>query len=271
MAFDWRVGMGLDVYVGPLTRYYTGNWKLITQQAAEALGVGFEIIRAHQAPDDRVTDPSEARQAILSWRSALVRGAGGDLPSLDWDDLPQADYFTDKPDWDGYWAVKFLAARDEFPDARVPARIELPNQMGDPSKESAARRVDEAYRGKPSPSLFGRFRRSGGRLEGQQPLRYPHLHLPEFWLPADFDRPFGFVDPVGTEMTFGSLPRLAAELESLNRSTVQGDPPTLVAWRRAGPPGVDRSLEAVAKHGLAILIEAAQFGVEHQLPMKLDY
>lgn len=263
--------MGLDVYVGPLTRYYTGNWKLITQQAAEAAGIEFQVIRAHEAPADAVTDPSEVRQAILDWRSALVRGSGGRLPSLDWDDLPQADYFTDKPDWDGYWAVKFLAAHDEFPDVRVPTRVALPSQMGDPSKEPLARRVDEAYRGKRSGGLFGRLLGSGGRSQDQQPLRYPHLHLPEFWLPADFDRPFGAVDLVGTQMTFGSLPRLAAELESLNRATLQGDPSALDEWRRAGPPEIDRSLKSVARHGLAILVEAAQYGVEHRLPMKLDY
>ncbi len=37
--------MGLDVYTGPLTRYYTGNWKTIVQQYAEANNMQFEIMR----------------------------------------------------------------------------------------------------------------------------------------------------------------------------------------------------------------------------------
>ncbi len=262
--------MGLDIYVGPLTRYYTGDWKLITQQAAEAAGIEFQVMRQHEAPADAVTDPSVVHEAVLAWRSALVRGANGLLPSLDWNDAPQADYFTDKPAWDGYWAVQFLAARDEFPDVRAPARIELPHEMPDPAKEPLQRRVDEVYRGKPSGGALGRFLGRGKQTD-EPPPRYPHLHLPEFWLPADFDRPFGASDLVGTPMTFGSVPRLLRELEMLNSRTLRGDASAIDEWGQDGPPETDRSLYAVAKYGLSVLLKAATYGVEHQLPMKMDY
>ena len=30
--------MGLDIYAGTLTRYYTNNWKTVAQQFAELMG-----------------------------------------------------------------------------------------------------------------------------------------------------------------------------------------------------------------------------------------
>ena len=263
--------MGLDIYVGSLTRYYTGDWKLVTQQAAEAAGIEFQVIRQHEPPADAVTDPAVVLEAVLAWRSALVSGGGGFVPSLDWNDAPQTDYFTDKPDWDGYWAVRFLAARDEFPNVAAPDRIGLPSDMRDPEKEPLQRRVDEVYLGKPSVGRLGRLFGRGQPVEPSTATRYPHLHLPEIWLPAEFDFPFGATDVVGSRMTFGSVPRLLNELDQLNERTLRGDASALARWSHDGPPREDRDLDSVARYGLAVLLEAARYGVEHQLPMKLDY
>jgi hypothetical protein len=37
--------MGLNVYVGTLTRYYAGEWELVTQTAAREAGLSFEVVR----------------------------------------------------------------------------------------------------------------------------------------------------------------------------------------------------------------------------------
>jgi hypothetical protein len=263
--------VGLDIYVGPMTRYYSGDWKLITQQAAEAAGLEFEVVRQHEPSADAITDPRAVHEAVLAWRGLLERANGPDFPSLAWNDAPQADYFTDKPDWDGYWAVRFLAARDEFPDVPAPARIEVPSKMRDPSREPLQRRVDELYRGKSSGGLVSRFTRRGSAPPDVKAPRYPHLHLPEFWLPADFDPPVAGTDLAGVAMTFGSIARLLAELELLNDRTLRGNASDFVEWGNAGPPEDDRSLESVARFGLSVLLRAARYGVEHDLPMKMDY
>ena len=36
--------MGLDIYAGPLTRYYSHNWKTVVQQWAEENGYTFNRI-----------------------------------------------------------------------------------------------------------------------------------------------------------------------------------------------------------------------------------
>ena len=40
--------MGLDIYVGPLTRYYTDNWKTIVQQAGEDNNIPVTVVRPNQ-------------------------------------------------------------------------------------------------------------------------------------------------------------------------------------------------------------------------------
>ena len=47
--------MGLDIYAGTLTRYYSHNWKTVVQQWAEENGWGFQTI----TPDGEATDNEE--------------------------------------------------------------------------------------------------------------------------------------------------------------------------------------------------------------------
>lgn len=264
--------MGLDVYVGPLTRYYSGEWKLAAQQAAEAQGLDVQVVRPRPERDGALAGrgPAEVRTALLRWRAAVVEASGGRLPELDWKDLPQDPYFTDKADWDGYWAVRLLAGRDEFPDIPAPREIQVPSRMADPSRLPLIRHVEREYGPRRRPGILGALLR---RHTDPPPVRirlYPHLHLPELWFPVDFDRPFGAPDPFGAPMNFGSLPRLLRELESLNARTLGGDQAEVRA-ALAGPPEDDRSVESVARFGLAVLLTAARYGIEHDVPMKLDY
>ena len=49
--------MGLDIYAGTLTRYYTQNWKTAVQQFGEAHGIPVQIIRAN--PEEHPADEAE--------------------------------------------------------------------------------------------------------------------------------------------------------------------------------------------------------------------
>lgn len=63
--------MGLDVYVGSLTRYYAGDWELITQKAAREAGVPLRIVRLKDDPADAIRDPDTLRPVIKQWRDQL--------------------------------------------------------------------------------------------------------------------------------------------------------------------------------------------------------
>ena len=47
--------MGLDIYAGTLTRYYSHNWKTVVQQWAEENGYAFNRI----TPDGEAADNEE--------------------------------------------------------------------------------------------------------------------------------------------------------------------------------------------------------------------
>src|SRR6266498_1325408 len=109
------VGMGLDVYVGPLTRYTCGDWLTVVQQAMLAAGHEVQIVRTELDPADAINDPTVVSQVVRTWQKGLLDALGGTDP---WADGLDLTYWTDKPDWDGYGGLVLLAAYDEQPELR---------------------------------------------------------------------------------------------------------------------------------------------------------
>jgi hypothetical protein len=172
--------VGLDVYVGSLTRYYAEGPGDVAERIARQQGVPFA---RDQAAEDVI------RVAVVSWRDGLGRWLGDRLAApLDWDESGQAPCVTDKPSWDGYGGTVLLAAHDEHPELAVPATV------------SADWPDDPAYQA------------SSARGAGS---RYQQLLTPELWLPCGF----GFVvrtqDVTGEEVQIGSSVALLDELELL--------------------------------------------------------
>jgi len=173
--------MGLDVYVGPLARYYAEGPTDVVERIARQQGVPFA---------DQVAEAEDViRVAVLSWRDGLGRWLGDRLAEpLDWDESGQAPCFTDKPSWDGYGGTLLLAAHDEHPELAVPATVSA-DWPDDPAYQAA--------------SATG----AGSR--------YEQLLTPELWLPCRF----GFVvrsqDVTGEEVQIGSSVALLDQLELL--------------------------------------------------------
>jgi hypothetical protein len=95
-------GVGLDVYVGSLTRYYVEGPADVVERIARHQGL-------------LVTDGLEAdeviRAAVVRWRDGLSRWLGDRLDGpLDWDESGPAPCVTDKPGWDGYGGALQLPA-----------------------------------------------------------------------------------------------------------------------------------------------------------------
>jgi hypothetical protein len=51
--------LGLDIYVGSFTRYYSGDWELVAARVAREIGATFEVVRQHDPPD-AIRDPEES-------------------------------------------------------------------------------------------------------------------------------------------------------------------------------------------------------------------
>ena len=235
--------MGLDIYVGSLTRYYCRDWKTVIERLGEELGVHAE--KTHPPPpEDAITDPDEIHVGVLAWRSGLASAAATIVSGpWDWDEDPTSPYYTDKLGWYGYNGLQMLAACKEM-------KLRLPKEL------PADLNADNAW------------------LEARKSKRYAHLFHPAVWLPLEFDTVFETRLPTDARVDFGSAPRLVWQLRDLNARTLKGSASDLERWRRSDefPDAVaDWTLEIAAKYGLAVFLRAAERAVDNRLPMLLDW
>jgi hypothetical protein len=113
--------MGLDIYVGTLTRYYDGAWETIVQQMGRDSGPTVEVIRQNN-PSDAITDPATIENLIMEWRNALNADLRPHIDGpLDWLEGMSPPYFTDQPGWDCYSALLVCAVHEYQADPELPA------------------------------------------------------------------------------------------------------------------------------------------------------
>jgi len=234
--------MGLDLYVGTMTRYLSGDWKTVVQQWAESTGTPIQMVRANQ-PRDAIRDPQQIRPVVTAWRGQLTKALGASIAApLEWGEEDDRPYFTDKPDWDGYWSLLLLAAYDDRSKPRperLPERPENDRILNDARKKSA---------------------------------RYGQILSPMIWLPDDFDFAFTGEHLTGQKVTYGSAPRLLAALRQLNERTLKGTPEDFDRWRFEGPTDEKpRPLNRVARFALAVFTQLTEKAVGERLPMIVDY
>ena len=187
--------MGLDIYVGSLTRYYAGEWENVAEKATAT---------------DRPEDRKALQLAIQAWRSILSESLGGNIShALEWDEAVEAPYFTGRPGWDGFGSLVLWAAYAEHPTLSRPAV--LPEEWDD----------DPAL----MMSNVAGFRSRYSHL----------VRNVELWLPSSFEFTFEGEDIDGTRVVFGSTMTLKRQLEVLNAATWQANAAELGAWKRASP------------------------------------
>jgi hypothetical protein len=240
--------MGLDIYVGSLTRYYLGDWETIIQQYGREMGIEVQIDRHMQRKPSllqrligffRPSGPKAAAVAVEKWRQQLEKQLG---KAVEWNDDADADYFTDKPGWDCYGALLLWAAYDELPHAKR-------------AETAAEWDLDPAYEA----------------VSMNERSRYRHLTAGcELWLPVDFEQPIDAYPVAGDEVSIGSSIALQRELQELNRRTWNADDAQLAQWREEGAEST-APLETAARFAFAILQELTRQSVLRRLPMKLDY
>ncbi len=240
--------MGLDIYVGSFTRYYSHDWETVVQKAGREQGKPVVIVRSESQPA-AITDPAQIHEAMLQWRGMLLQGlrqAGSRVENLDWDERADAPYFTDKPGWDCFGALLILASHEQAVVPILTSRY--PKQLpGDWQKDTRLRGATAA----------------GGR--------YAHLLGCEVWLPVDFPDTFEGPKPNAQPTRFGSSSRLQQQLIELNQRTYQGSEGDLTTWGRNMPDPADRTFAPMAKAGLAITLALVGAANQNRLPMLLDY
>jgi hypothetical protein len=62
--------MGLDIYVGSLTRYYAGDRETVIQKYARETGTPLQVLRPNQT-EEEIADNETIRADVIQWRSGL--------------------------------------------------------------------------------------------------------------------------------------------------------------------------------------------------------
>lgn len=256
--------MGLDVYVGSFSRYHSGNWLTITQQAARYIGVPvvnmvegepITVIRADDI-EDTAAGPvlkrlnrsrrarkqrKETQQNVIDWRARLSQELQEDISQpLEWDERPDVEYFTDKLGWEPYGQLLLWASYDEHPEL--------------PRPHDAVAEFDEDPAYKASSNLSSR---NDQLLSG-------------LWLPGGYSFSFEVSTITGLE-TFGGWNQLLLEqLTKLNGRTWDASDSMIAEWRWNGVED-GAPLEDQAKYAFAVFLKLARKSVAHDLPMILDY
>jgi hypothetical protein len=238
--------MGLDIYVGSLTRYYTGDWETAVQQAGQMMGLEVHTVRP-QRDEETVTDTAVVGEVVDLWMKALAKGLEAHLGGAPctWEEEPFSAYFTDKPAWDCYGSLLLWAAHAEHPE------LERPGAFVENWHEASALVASNA---EGFDTQFGHLLRTGLEL----------------WLPVDF--PFTFVaeDVTGRKVGIGSSPALRRQLDRLNEMTWRADEETIRGWRKRCPE-YRSPVEEGARFAFEILWRLSRHAVEERLPMKLDH
>lgn len=252
--------MGLDIYAGPLTRYYTHNWKTAAQKWAEENGMGYEMVRANDDGQEELS-PEEVCRIVSGWRdSALeaVKSAAGDVTP--WPENNDRDYFTDKPDWPAFGALLLYAA----------AKI-----YGEPYPTTVPKDWDFWQ----EPLIQ--------RAQGDAQVSWSLFKGAEWWLPLEAPLLFRGQNPVGDTLVLSTAGALMLELLRINELGWKADEEAVLAWAKTEGYPQDGTLHdgklemeqvhtvystvSLARFAYSILWQAAKFSLQHQAPILLDY
>ena len=258
--------MGLDIYAGKLTRYYSRNWKNIVQLFAEENGQNCVMRDAsgnEMKPVEDQTEIENIRDIVSNWADTLAVSIKPPLTPPLWDEKSDCGYFTDKPDWVAFGALVMLQACIEL-------KKPLPEFVRDGWKFYDEPIVKQAMEQRiPNSLLMGTTH----------------------WLPIPDEAIYIAKLPTGNEGTISTVSLLKYELEDLNKQLWNADEDTILSWRndkfyvplnRKRPKLVlgfiqqfkktDRySTEELAKCAYSMLYQAVKFATENQCPIVLDY
>ncbi len=252
--------MGLDLYVGTLTRYHTGAWETEAQRTCREAGLPMRVIYANGRP--RRLMKLTAPIFIERWRRRLVRNVAHVIQGdLSWSEGKSKPYLARKPDHDGRHALVLAGAYAERPELTRPRDIPETAE-NDPAYAAAS----EHY------------------LRSIVAVLECHMFLPsaDMFLMAERDA-------VGVDRVVTTTASLAWALDSINKVLWQADEAQIAQWATRGPlskrtmvfedgrisqvvdnPPSANSFEHTAQFGFAVYSEALAFSRTHDLPILTD-
>lgn len=258
--------MGLDIYAGTLTRYYTQNWKTVTQQWAEENGIQFNrIVAGGEQEQEEKLSPEEMQAIVEDWRDRMLAAVTpeGKEPYAPWPENNEKDYYTDKPDWQAFEAMLLVAACKTYGED-VPQLVDKNGEIMD------------------HPLIQ--------RLMNDQERMWSLFKGAIWWLPIEDSFFFQGPLPNNNSAIIGTTGCLRSELEWLNKLAWQASEEAILSWTNTEGYPVDGEITAdgklskegikvhtqydtqsLAKFAFSIFYRALKFAEENRVPILMDY
>lgn len=259
--------MGLDIYAGTLTRYYSHNWKTVVQQWAEENGFTFNRITPDGEPvdDGEELSPTEVQHAMENWRTQILAAISplGQPPYAPWPEDNEKPYHTDKPDWDAFGAMLLVAACHTY-DVPVPPTVE------------------KGWNFMEHPAI--------ARITADEERVWSLFRGATWWLPLIDSFLFQAPLPTDDTATIGTVGGLRKELGKINQMAWQADENTILSWTETegypvdgtvGPNGqyskadipehTQYDTQSLAKFAFSMFWQAMRFAEKQQVPVLLDF
>ena len=251
--------MGLDIYAGTLTRYYTHNWKTQAQMFAEANGINFQTIRNESVENELSSE--EIKEIVTQWKDTIIKGLQLNPAPLWNEDYDSTPYYTNKPDWDALHALLlYIAAK--YTKKEVPKTVE---KNFDCFNHPIVKEFIESKE-----FLLTLFDGNG------------------WWLPIDQNIIFNYVLPNSQKSPLATSTLLFEELKTYNSIEWKADRETILSWSSTeGYPtdftyNKDTGLNEIsineiydtvslAKFAFSILWQAAEFSMKYGVVILFDY
>jgi hypothetical protein len=232
--------VALDIYVGSLSRYHAGNWKNIVQQAAEAQGIPYQIIRSDDA---KCVPEDEVESAVRNWQAHLLSGlADQGIHIGHWNEGQGVPYETDRPGWEGYYGLILKGQSFLDPSASSPTLLPDLETIHEHPVVVASQSPD---------SLMCL------------------LSVAEWWLPGNHRHFVEFQSITGAEVAAAPTADLFRLLNDI--AEAWGKEPSEIIAFRPDQPDSNCTVDEAALYGLSVLLRMASKSLEMGLPMVLDY
>ncbi|ORX66242.1 hypothetical protein BCR32DRAFT_330294 [Anaeromyces robustus] len=253
--------MGLDIYAGTLTRYYTHNWKTSVQQFAEKNGIKCKVIRQNVGD---IPSPEIVLSDVNEWKEQLLKTIIPEdkKPYPKWnEDYDITPYYTNKPDWCAIGALMLYYVchlyHQEFPKTIEKNYDFFKNEL-------IQRAMDDNQ-------IYSSLIKGGG-----------------WWAPIDDEYLFQFpLMGVNKMMIFGTVGQLHKELHQINQFEWMASQEEIIEWSKTeGYPTdityhegavIDKNIHStydtlsLAKFAFSILWQAKEFSFEHRVFIIYDY
>jgi hypothetical protein len=235
--------MNVDLYVGTLTRYYSGDWKNARTRAGERSPFGPQ--RKTTGVD--VTDPVELQGILAEWlENANTKLKDHLKEPLSWQEGMLPPYNVGDIGIPGYGGVVLLAAYTNNAHLQRPVTF-MKTWNNDPAVE-AMMKTEKSDRKDPVWEILNCT----------------------IWFPARFAFGIGMKDPAGAPIKAGSIDLLWNALEYLNETNWGAKPEDIATWRTRKLSETD-TFDTQAQYGFSVFYEMCHIARQDHLPMKLHY